>query len=574
MSFYNISVTAQVLKPEISPSALLHNPEAILAYANTFINKNSGKFQIQAVRHSPHATYYTLEQTIDNIPIVNLHLKFCVSTFGVCNYITGAYYQIDTILTSSPNRKQIPLQIAESYKFDISQQGDPVFFIDDSGSLQFGNSYTEKKAENGFETLLIDENNEVVFFSDHRSYFMQPDSTVNGNVFLPDPLTTANTTYGGAYTDHNDSLTPALQSEQANVSFKAFFDGTAFYLKTDSLELKDFASPAAAIATSATPAFVYSRADAGFEDVNTFYHITTFNNANAALGYALISNFYLQIDPHGAGGADQSFFVSGTPPSIQYGEGGVDDAEDADVIIHEYTHALSDHASPGSNSGFERRAVDEGYGDYFAVSYSRSYSDFNWQNVFSWDGHNEFWSGRDANTTKHYPEDVGASLYDASEIWSGALMDIYDAIGKENTDKLVLENMYGSVINMSMPEAALLLLNSEAILFDSLYHTTVFDILHARGLLYGVDIEQVTTSASIQILNTYDFTFSDEPLHIILDEPSSFSVSVTDVAGRSVFNELFYGDELVHQFNLYESGVYLLIVETASATYSQKLMKF
>ena len=72
---------------------------------------------------------------------------------------------------------------------------------------------------------------------------------------------------------------------------------------------------------------------------------------------------------------DQSVFIGNSGNSyLLFGEGGVDDAEDADVIIHEYAHAISYAASPETNSGTERRGLDEGLGDYFAAIYSYQYN--------------------------------------------------------------------------------------------------------------------------------------------------------------------------------------------------------
>ena len=83
---------------------------------------------------------------------------------------------------------------------------------------------------------------------------------------------------------------------------------------------------------------------------------------------------------------------TGAPTLHAFGEGGVDDAEDGDVIIHELGHAIS-HMRANSNSGTERSTYDEALGDYFAERYGRLLG-ITSNRVFDWDGNNTFWSGR------------------------------------------------------------------------------------------------------------------------------------------------------------------------------------
>jgi uncharacterized membrane protein YkoI len=68
---------------------------------------------------------------------------------------------------------------------------------------------------------------------------------------------------------------------------------------------------------------------------------------------------------------DNSFYSPATG-AIVYGSGGVDDAEDADVILHEYGHALQDSSSPafGHSLGFQPGALAEGSSDYWAAAMS------------------------------------------------------------------------------------------------------------------------------------------------------------------------------------------------------------
>jgi Zn-dependent metalloprotease len=68
---------------------------------------------------------------------------------------------------------------------------------------------------------------------------------------------------------------------------------------------------------------------------------------------------------------DNSFYSSSTK-LITFGSGGVDDAEDGDVILHEYGHAMQDSQSPGfgQSSGFQAGALAEGSSDYWAAAMS------------------------------------------------------------------------------------------------------------------------------------------------------------------------------------------------------------
>ncbi|MGH3362791.1 MAG: M36 family metallopeptidase, partial [Nocardioides sp.] len=53
---------------------------------------------------------------------------------------------------------------------------------------------------------------------------------------------------------------------------------------------------------------------------------------------------------------------------IRLGKGGVDDAEDAEVIVHEYGHAVHHDQVAGFGSTIDAGAIGESFGDYLAVS--------------------------------------------------------------------------------------------------------------------------------------------------------------------------------------------------------------
>lgn len=61
---------------------------------------------------------------------------------------------------------------------------------------------------------------------------------------------------------------------------------------------------------------------------------------------------------------DNSFFRPSTN-SIYYGDGGVWDSTDSDVIVHEYGHAIQiDQNMCYAITGGDMDAIGEGFGDY------------------------------------------------------------------------------------------------------------------------------------------------------------------------------------------------------------------
>ncbi|MCX6199970.1 MAG: T9SS type A sorting domain-containing protein [Bacteroidetes bacterium] len=339
----------------------------------------------------------------------------------------------------------------------------------------------ERKIEN-HSTEILSVNGETIFSRDMNMYAAPPDSMVSGKVFNPDPLTTAGQVYGGSYVDNGDANASWLDAQEQTVNFTANFNGSQFSLQSAYVRVVDFDLPTLAPVTSSIPQFYFDRSQTGFEDVNAFYHISTMQNHIHALGFNAADGL-VEIDPHALSGADNSFYSGSNPKRIYYGTGGVDDAEDADVCVHEYGHFVSDGAAPGSNSGFERNALDEAFGDYLAGSYSRSLNSFNDFWVFNWDGHNEFWNGRILNSTKVYPQDLdGSSYYKNSSIWSAVLWCLNGSIGRDATDSLILQTHYAYAQNILMDEAAQLLIDADTLLTGGKYYCPIYNCLFQHGL--------------------------------------------------------------------------------------------
>jgi hypothetical protein len=263
-----------------------------------------------------------------------------------------------------------------------------------------------------------------------------------GNVFDPDPLTTATAPYGAPYVDGSDANAAVLTAQLKNRTLLDITNTSGTHFLTGPYaEIIDFESPFKGVFSQASATFNFDRTDDAFEAVNCYYHIDTqMRYLAVTLGLDVQPHQYpggVQVDPSGFNGADNSHYLSGSG-RLAFGEGGVDDAEDADVIIHELGHGLHDWVTNGGLS--QVNGLSEGTGDYAAGSYSRALgfwtpSDAAYHWTFNWDGHNPFWPGRIINYGAVYPGGLTGQIHTDGQIWATVNMKIWDDIGRQKSDK-------------------------------------------------------------------------------------------------------------------------------------------
>ncbi|MCA0236590.1 MAG: hypothetical protein LCH81_09430 [Bacteroidetes bacterium] len=152
-----------------------------------------------------------------------------------------------------------------------------------------------------------------------------------GNVFLPDPLTTAQAAYTDTgYGDGLDADTPQLTAQNQSVSLEDIELLAGVYkLKGPYAEIQDFETPNKGLFTQATATFNFTRNNDAFEAVSTYYHIDNMmRHINLMLGLSILPFQYatgVRFDPSGLSGADNSHYIGATG-RLAFGEGGVDDA--------------------------------------------------------------------------------------------------------------------------------------------------------------------------------------------------------------------------------------------------------
>lgn len=433
--------------------------------------------------------------------------------------------------------------------------------------------YKEVVIENAGEVL--QENNFIV----HD----KADTLVYINIYNPDPLTSARTAYGATYVDDFDRNNSALEAMLETDSIRMRWNDAEkrWKLESDYAIALDIDAP-----FDAPPAFekpddsnlLLNRSQQQFEYFNAFYHINKSHEKLERLGFPNLVNYPLAFDARGSTSDQSSFVPSGIFPYLKFGIGGVDDAEDADVITHEYGHAIAFSAAPNTNLGAERAALDEGFCDYFAISYSRAISDFNRNTVFDWDGHNEFWPGRTLTNRRTYPTDLERNIYEDGILWASAVAEISDYIGNENADRIMLNSLYSWFPYMLMSDAAHLFMQSDTLLNDAANAELASIIFCDRGLLPGCE-DTLISSLPLNdpyLGNSYDFAYNREPLYIYPNSRKIEAVQIFDLSGNLIYAEEWTeSEQLLYEFDgaHLPQGVFILRLITDEEDFSFKLIR-
>jgi len=289
--------------------------------------------------------------------------------------------------------------------------------------------------------------------------FKEKSTQYSVQVFNPNPIIAAADT---SLRDHEDSSTAVPQ----NAYTESFLDlsGTGSlqnaYGKSVNLSEPDetrIANP------DSMPHF--TRDQKGFEEVNILFHLTKAQNYIQSLGFSDLQNRPIPFDAHALHGDDQSTFSIFLDPAgtLEFGDGGVDDGEDADIIYHEYFHAI--HFDLAGESMFvpsinieledanqtnEAGAIAEAVADYF--SFAMTY-DVNMETGLDptqfaeWDGANDgvpFGNQlylRGGNPGLLYPDSMSGNFYWDSQVLSEPLMDLRTNLPFEEMDQSLLTSL-------------------------------------------------------------------------------------------------------------------------------------
>jgi zinc metalloprotease ZmpB len=312
-------------------------------------------------------------------------------------------------------------------------------------------------------------------------------STGTGAVFVPNPVQSLG----------DESLTDQKDADAA-VPAAAYHDVTLTNLDGSGFLHGDYATVVSETgnpASSPTNSFRYTRSQDEFEQVMAYYWITQAQRYIHTLGFGE-SRRPIVNQPQAVRinqwGQDNSFATDHPKNELRFGKGGVDDAEDAEVILHEFGHAI--HFSQNFVFGSEQAgAISEGFADYWAVTVADVVSKAlgvparaPLPCVADWDSVSYTSTVphclRRVDGDLHYPTDLNGRVHHDGQIWSRALWDIRQALGNVKADTIILQGSF-DFPGTTMPDLANRTVAAAQQLYGSAAAMVVSKAFADRGIL-------------------------------------------------------------------------------------------
>jgi len=287
-------------------------------------------------------------------------------------------------------------------------------------------------------------------------------STGTAAVFMVNPVQSSG---DQSLSDQNDAASAVPASAYATVPLRNL-DGSGYLRGAWAVVDSATGTPA----YSANNSFFYDRHQDQFEQVMGYFWVNQAQEYLQSLGFGstlpgvLDAPFSVKVDQYGG---DNSYETS-KPFRIRLGKGGVDDAEDAEVIVHEYGHAVHQSQVPGFGASLDAGSIGEAFGDYFAVSVGLAAAQ-----QYGWPVRAEAACPMDWDATSYtdaphcirrfdtgltVADRIGEVHYDG-QIWSQALWEIrqgYVGLGLGTTrwDATLIASQFGYAPDTSFSAAA------------------------------------------------------------------------------------------------------------------------
>ncbi|MBK7382611.1 MAG: M36 family metallopeptidase [Flavobacteriales bacterium] len=232
--------------------------------------------------------------------------------------------------------------------------------------------------------------------------------------------------------------------------------------------------------------FIFSRTRKAFREVMAYHHIDAAARHLIELGFEGLFKKPMKVKVHGYR-ADNSEYDPGRRMII-FGTGGVDDAEDAEVILHEYGHAIQDAQVRWFGESDECGAMGEGFGDFFAASFFHDRKParmrptvFNW-NAISYSKKNPPHERR-LDLKLNFKRDWADEVHDDGQIWSACLWELRALLGQRRAERIVIGSHHLCMRDSTFADGAHAVLTANERLYGNRNRKAIRAVFERRGIL-------------------------------------------------------------------------------------------
>lgn len=497
------------------------------------------------VKHGLASTTTRFQQTIDDIPVHGAVVTLNQGpTGGFQDVHHDQAYNPASVVFPDPQdfpfsfsaAEQVAMQRAGVGETYVPTRVEAAWYVHETGQIHQAwdmTVYSALQPVGDFLTI-VDMSTLEVLMQENRAGF----ATGTGDIFEPNPWQSQGN--GTGLADNDDADSAELTGQLITVTLEGLDEGTGLVMG-EFVDLATLNSPDLddVDADEADRVYQYTRDDPRFEQIVIYHSVDQINRYFHELGFDDdtgvpngIRDFPTLANAHWYA-ADQSFY-STADDAIHFGDGGVDDGEDADIVAHEYGHAIQFNQNAAWGGG-EMGAMGEGFGDYLAAAFYKDFGDPDFladhaAAVGEWDATS--YSGGDppnlrrVDGNKIYPTDLVGQVHADGEIWSRALWDLNANMGGSYADQLILEHHFMLPAGATMPTAANTILQANQNINGGANLAQVRHPFVERGILNPQTIANFTAEI-YQEGDSLVFYVSD------INPPSPVSVTITSSDGDS-----------------------------------------
>ena len=370
----------------------------------------------------------------------------------------------------------------------------------------------------GYKEFIVDAQSGRILQTKDRDQYAGVTGT--GQVFIPNPVASLNNNAITHTTVPNTNPNPYYTVQLPDLNDPA---AGPYGLSGPFASVQDIESPSnTPVSVTGSPNFVFQSSSDNFGDTMVYYHLDRIQRYIQELGFIDVNNRSVSVDSRGLVDVCNAHY-SPSPVGAGYLAFGLCSgservAEDAEVIGHEYGHSLQDNVTNGKYpSSGTPGSMGEGFGDYWGIS--------NYAAELTAAGHDLAcigdWIGDGACSRRL---DTGLTMDDYAplgdvhtngQIWSQALFNLFNVLGKTTTDRIVLQSHFNVPDNVTFKQAGDAMLTADLQIFSGAHLAQLCQEFMNRKIYVAGDCPVLPPSTGAQSTLVVIASFSEAGLPVV-----------------------------------------------------------